>query len=286
MIGIDWSWHFRWSRRRKYYAHVSTDLISPAGRGGVSKFGVPQGSVLGLVFFTLYIAPKAKIFSSHHGISHQQFAADIQSFISFSPDEVANNLTNLGDCLQDLFAWFTSNGLCFNATKSECLLVGTAQRLKTMPDIASINVAGSTVPFSSSIRTLGAHLDTGLTFDYHVQSLCKSCFYHIKALRHIRGSIDLNTAKAIACSLVSSRLDYANSILYGMSAKNINKPRVQNALARIVVGPTLSAVSCSQLLCSLHWLPVHLCIQFKIACLTHKILRTRQPSYLSCLMHH
>ena len=136
--------------------------------GASCRFCVPQGSVLGPLFFILYIAPIVKIVSSH-GISHRHFADDTQLFISVSPDDVANNLANLGDCIQTLFTWFCcSNGLCFNTTKSECLLVGTAQRLKTMPDIANVSVAALAVQFSSSITALGTHLDIGLTFDCHV----------------------------------------------------------------------------------------------------------------------
>ena len=88
-------------------------------------------------------------------------------------------------------------------------------------------------------------------------------------------------------SLVQSRLDYANSIMYGMSASNMHKLQsVQNSLTRVVtvVLPSLRHLSASERLTYLHWLPVHYRIQFKIATLTYKTLATCQPSYLYNLL--
>jgi len=56
-------------------------------------------------------------------------------------------------------------------------------------------------------------------------------------MRHIRPLLTLDAAKAMAVSIVGCRLDYCNSVLYGMSQANIDKlQRVQNILARVVVG--------------------------------------------------
>jgi len=80
--------------------------------------------------------------------------------------------------------------------------------------------------------------------------------------------------------LVSSRLDYCNSILYGTSSSNLNKlQRVQNALARSVM-MTKKHEHITPVLARLHWLPVSARIQFKIALLTFKTLTTNQPSYI------
>ena len=69
----------------------------------------------------------------------------------------------------------------------------------------------------------------------HVYAVCKSIHYHIRALRHIRSSISEDTAKMVACALVSSRLDYANSVLFRATQKNISKlQKAQNLLARVV----------------------------------------------------
>jgi hypothetical protein len=91
-------------------------------------------------------------------------------------------------------------------------------------------------------------------------------------------------AKSVAVAIVQSRLDYCNSLFFGTSQHNIRKlQRIQNTLARIVVGHPLAASS-SEPLYNLHWLPVHHRINFKIALLTFKILTFNQPSYLASLV--
>ena len=149
-----------------------------------------------------------------------------------------------------------------------------------------VNVAGASIPLSTTIKLLGVHLDNSLTFSNHVNSVSKSCHFHLRALRHIRSTLDLDAAKLIGHALVSSRLDYCNSILYGAPELSISKlQRVQNALARVVLQKN-SATSAGPLLNSLHWLPVLSRINFKIATITYKSLHSQSPGYLASMLHH
>ena len=53
--------------------------------------------------------------------------------------------------------------------------------------------------------------------------VCRSAYFHTGVLRHIRNVISNDTVKSVAQALVSSRLDYANSMLFGVSKQNITK---------------------------------------------------------------
>ena len=88
-------------------------------------------------------------------------------------------------------------------------------------------------------------------------------------------------------ALVSSRLDYCNSLLQGVAVRDMLKlQRVQNCLARVVTRAGRFAPSASTpLRHSLHWLPVSFRIQFKILTLTYKTLSSGKPSYLADLIH-
>ena len=104
----------------------------------------------------------------------------------------------------------------------------------------------------------------------HVNAVWKSVYYHIRALRHIRSSISENMAKTIVCAVVGSRLNYANSVLFGTTQKNISKlQKAQNLLARVVTRPPQSC-SPRTLLQQLHWLPIKHRIDFNITVLKAK----------------
>jgi len=99
----------------------------------------------------------------------------------------------------------------------------------------------------------------------HVSAVCKSVHYHIRSLRHIHSSVSEDMAKMVACALVGSRLDYANSLLFGTTQKNISKlQKAQNLLARVVTCYPQSYSPCT-LLQQLHWLPIKHRIDFKMA---------------------
>ena len=93
-----------------------------------------------------------------------------------------------------------------------------------------------------------------------------------------------NVANTVACSIISTRLDDCNSLLYGTSVRNVRKlQRIQNSLARVVSG-VKKREHIRPVLKDLHWLPVAQSIDYKVALLTHKILSTGQPTYLHSLI--
>lgn len=107
------------------------------------------------------------------------------------------------------------------------------------------------LPFSDRIKLLGVTLDSNVKFDQHITTLSKSCFFHIRALHHNRLVLTNDTARTMAASLIGSRLDYANSILYGSTTQNIACVQlIQNALAKVVmpaplVTPTPNSRPCT-----------------------------------------
>ena len=165
-----------------------------------------------------------------------------------------------------------------NPDKSNSILFATTQRAHSLPDQISVNISGVPIPLCNQVKILGAVLDSRISLSQHTKAVSKSCFYHIRALKQIRGSLDDSTVCTVATALVSSRLDYANSILYGIPAKPISRlRRTQNTLAPVVTG-TGFTVSSSSTLNRLHWLPaIDARIKFKIATLTFKALNTGNP---------
>ena len=126
--------------------------------------------------------------------------------------------------------------------------------------------------------------DESFNFKQHISKTCRCCFYHIRDLRRIRRFVSLSVAKTTATALVSSRLDYCNSLLYNTANKDIARlQRVQNCLARVVTrSPRFS--SSVPLLKSLHWLPVHYRNIFKICTISYQALASKQPTYINSML--
>ena len=272
------SWLHSYLTNRTQQIHLAGSSSDPQPISA----GVPQGSVLGPLLFSLYVSPFGQLITSH-GIMHQQYADDTQLYLSLTAPELRNSIQTLQNCLSQLQTWLCLNGLSLNAEKSEVILFGTRQRLCSFPAFDNIFIDGINVPVSDSLKTLGVTLDTHLSMDKHVLAVSRTCNFHLRALRLIRPALTLEMASTIASSLIHSRLDYANAVLFGISNKNLNKlQHIQNSLARTVLQEF--SRSTELLLHDLHWLPIRKRIDFKIACLTYNAVNYRQPVYLSTLL--
>ena len=75
--------------------------------------GVPQGSVLGPILFTMYIKPLSAIIDSH-SIIHHSFADDLQLQMSAPLDRISELLHSMQSCISDVKAWATANMLKLN----------------------------------------------------------------------------------------------------------------------------------------------------------------------------
>jgi hypothetical protein len=167
-----------------------------------------------------------------------------------------------------------------NPSKTEFLLAGTRQQRSNISS-ASLTFRGTVLTSSTHVRNLGVIFDADLTFKNHISSLSSSSFHQIRQLRQIRSSLDTASTALLATSLVSTKLDYCNSLFYGLPSSTINRiQRIQNSLARVVVPSTRRYHHISPVLKELHWLPVSQRITYKIASLTFKTLHYKQPSYL------
>ena len=110
--------------------------------------------------------------------------------------------------------------LKINDDKTEFLVIGTKQQLAKV-NIDSINVGTAEVSSSSEVKNLGCWLDNQLKLDSHINRLCKSAFFHLYNIRRIRKLLSSETTQILVNAFVTSRLDYCNSILYGMGVARI-----------------------------------------------------------------
>ena len=79
------------------------------------KFGVPQGSVLGPLLFTLYTTPLSSM-TFEHAIPHHLYADDSQLYVSFASGDSAAALNGLQSCLASVQSWMSTNKLKLNSS--------------------------------------------------------------------------------------------------------------------------------------------------------------------------
>jgi len=121
----------------------------------------------------------------------------------------------------------------------------------------------------------------------HVTNTAAICNTYVPSWRHVRTSLTTQAAILIACSLIITRLDYCNSLLYGTSAQNFAKLQcIQNNLAKTVLKlPQLTSISSS--IKELHWLRVPERVHYRVATLTFNNLHTSMPVlYVACIRTH
>ena len=121
-------------------------------------------------------------------------------------------------------------------------------------------------------------------FAHICQQVCRSCCYHKQDLQRIRCHLDLDSAELLVTALVSGRLDYCNSLMYGIADIDLTRlQRVQNQLVHLATKSPLFTRSLP-LFRYLHWLPVRFRLLFKINLLTYETLREKQPVYLHSML--
>ena len=245
--------------------------------------GVPQGSVLGPILFSLYTSPMCSIIVQHVLLFHQ-FAVDITLFTGVSHPDPNPTLLKLSSCLSALNSWFSQSQLKLNLTKSEVMFVGSSRLLAkyNLPSVVTLD--GTTLPLSSKLKILGVTLDSNLNFAHFISQIIQSSNFHIYAIKQVRKFLPLSTANALFISLVLSRLDYCNSLLCGQPSYLLCKLQaLQNHAAKTVLQANYLSSS-SDCLDRLYWLPVSQRCKFKLLWLIACTFKLEQPAYVFDLL--
>jgi hypothetical protein len=177
------------------------------------EYGVPQWSVLGPLLFSLYVSLLAKVISSSE-INQTQHADDTQLYIALND---VNSIPQLSVCFRAVQHWLDLYSLSMNPDKTEAVVIGTGARQRMEDPVNAVDLGCSSVSPASSVRSLGVTVDNTLSFKEYVDNVCKSCTFHILALRHIRRHISEDAAETIACSMIGGRLDCCSSVLHRTS---------------------------------------------------------------------
>lgn len=136
--------------------------------------GVPQGSILGPILFSLYMLPLGTVISKHN-MSFHLYADDLQIYLPVVPS-CPSSFESISRCLDDIKLWLSRNFLCLNEEKTECILFGTSN----LPSVSAPGPVALAHNFSHVVKNLGVKLDSRLKFDKQISSVVSASFPELR----------------------------------------------------------------------------------------------------------
>ena len=197
--------------------------------------GVPQGSVLSPMLFTMYIKPLSAIIDSH-SIIHHSFADNLQLQMSAPTDKISELLHSIQSCISDFKAWATANMLKLNDNKTELMLV-TSNRTKHLHNLPIyVTIGNAQIPFKQPVNNLGFTFDCHLTMNANVSTIARTCYFELRRLTSIRRFLTSTATATLVSAFDLSRIDYCNSLLFGSTHDVISHlQQNQNYAARVIL---------------------------------------------------
>ena len=161
--------------------------------------------MLGPVLFTLYSQPLSDVISVHN-CDYHKYANDTELSKSAPPDHFLSVQSCIQTCIDDVLLWMNSNKLKLNTDKTEVMPVGSASCLESV-DSECANFGGNSVPFKTSVKYLGVHLDKTFSMQKHISSICCASFLELRRIASIRPHLSQSAAARLVAAMVISRLD-------------------------------------------------------------------------------
>lgn len=184
------------------------DSISDLGEISI---GVPQGSVLGPLLFSVYINDLPNVIKSSNVLLY----ADDTAIYSSNPflDCLQSDLQK---ALNAISEWMLSNKITVNLSKSVSMLIGVPQKIRNQTLKLYLN--GTGLSCVKSYKYLGVRIDSHLTWKDHIDELSKCVRFRYQCLLRLL-PLPPRIFSLVYNSHVLSKIDYCD-VIWGAASKS------------------------------------------------------------------
>lgn len=261
--------------RRTQYVHVNGKNSSE----GIVQHGVPQGSILGPLLFSIFIND-LPLHISNNNVTCSLFADD--GTLDFSASDVSDINQTLQVSLHEVSEWCATNHMLPNPTKTKCMLVTTRQKHQLNPSPLSLSFASQPVHQVRQQRVLGITIDDQLCWQMHIEQVCKTLSKNLFLLSRLRHFTDVPTRKLFYYAHIQPHVHYASSVWDGASENSLKRIDSLHRRAIKLIAEKSNS-STDDKFKALDILPLRKQFSLNKLVFMHKITHSKTPAYLSHL---
>ena len=242
------------------------------------EYGIPQGSVLGPLLFSLYINDLPSFIKA----LCELFADD--TTIHSSHSNLNNLLLSLQESINNLLQWTELNHMSLNSYKTKYMTITTRQKRQNISSRMPLYIGNDKIVEVATHNVLGVTIDNNLSWTNHVNELTKRVSQRLYQLAKIKHFLNAHGRKLFFHAHIQPIIDYA-STLWDSASANTLKPLVsihKRALKLTLLKSTSLIVHDYNLL---DVLPLEFKLKFNKGIIMHKIVFGYAPSNLKLNFH-
>ena len=182
--------------------------------------GVPQGSVLGPLFYIIYANDINKIIKS---CNIALYADDTVLYTASANFDVSTR--KIQKDMNALSVWCEQNGIRMNTDKTKLMVFGSPVKISKLPDF-EIKIEGSPLTVATHYKYLGITLDRQLNYTKHIQTVISKVSLKLKQFRRMRYFLDVKAATLVYKNMILPIIEYGDIFLVGTTAENRKKLQI------------------------------------------------------------